>query len=214
MFGCLRRIGCLVILAIAVPAAWLTRDRWQPVLFGDKAAPAAAWQPITDAGAAHANALLESLGRTSGPVFANLTAAEAAGLFVAGGLGQLPASVHGAEAAVAGDQVRVRATISLDDIKGLDVLGPFGDFVNKRERIELGGTLDVVSPGVAQLRVESAQIGELPIPRQAIPKLLARLAQQARPAGVAPNGIGFRLPPHVADVRVAKGRVTLYKNVS
>ncbi|MEP7348270.1 MAG: hypothetical protein ABI877_23590, partial [Gemmatimonadaceae bacterium] len=89
-----------------------------------------------------------------------------------------------------------------------------GNFLNKREQIELGGTLDIVSPGLAQFRVESAQIGQLPIPKPAIPKLLAQLARNARPAGVAPNGIAFRVPPYIGDARVAKGRITLYKNVS
>ncbi len=214
MFGCLRRLGCLVMLAAIVVVGWFLRDRWMPVVFGEKSSPVATWQPITSAGGKRASATLESLGRKSGPVFANLTAAEVAGLFLSGGAGQFPPSVQGAEATVVGDQVHLRATIALDDIKGVDILGPFGDFVNKRERFELGGTIDIISPGLAQFRVESAQIGELPIPKPAIPKLLARLARDARPAGVAPNGIAFRVPAFIGDVRVAKGRITLYKNVS
>jgi hypothetical protein len=202
------------MLVVIGAAAWLLRDRWEPALFGEKRSSAATWQPITAAGGRRASTALESLGRKSGPVFTNLAAAELAGLFLSGGTGQFPSSVQGAEATVVGDQVHVRATIALDDIKGLDVLGPFGDFVNKRERVELGGTLDVVSLGLAQLRVESAQIGELPIPKPAIPKLLARLARDVRPAGVAPNGVAFRIPSYIGDVRVSKGRITLYKNVS
>ena len=214
MFGCLRRLGCLLILAVIVVAAWLLRDRWEPAVFGGGRSSAATWQPITAVGGKRASTVLESLGRQAGPVFANLTAAEVAGLFLAGGAGQFPSSVQGAEATVVGDQVKLRASLSLDDIKGLDLLGPFGDFLGKRERFELGGTLDIVSPGLAQLRVESAQIGELPIPKAAIPKLLARLARDARPVGVAPNGIAFRVPAYIGDVRVSKGRITLYKNVS
>ena len=62
--------------------------------------------------------------------------------------------------------------------------------------------------------IESAQIGEFPIPTPAIPKLLARFGRDARPAGVAPNGVGFEVPSYIGDVRVAKGRITLYKAVS
>ena len=214
MFGCLRRLGCLVVFAAIAVAAWIWRDRWEPVVFGGKSAVAATWEPITAEGGKRAGATLESLGSKSGPVFANLTAAQVAGLFLSGGAGQFPSSVQGAEATVVGDQVHLRATIALDDIKGLDALGPFGDFVNKRERFELGGTVDIVRPGLAQFRVESAQIGELPIPRAAIPKLIARFARQARPPDVAPNGIAFRVPAYVGDVRVGKGKITLYKNVS
>lgn len=213
MLGCLRRLGCLVILVAIVVVAWLFRDRWVPRVFGERNLAAGTWQPITAEGGKRASSTLESLGRKSGPVFVNLTAAELAGLFLSGGAGQFPPSVQHAEATVVGDQVHLRATIALEDIKGFD-LGPFAAFANKDERFELGGTLDIISPGLAQLRVESAQIGDLPIPKPAIPKLLSRLGRDARPAGVAPNGIGFRVPPWIGDVRVNKGRITLYKNVS
>ena len=214
MLGCLRRVGCLVVLVALVAVGWLTRDRWMPVVFGDRGSRAAIWTPITTQGGKQASTSLESLGRKSGPVFVNLTAAQLAGLLLSGIVGPLPPSVQGAEAAVVGDQVHVRATVALDDIKGLDVVGPLVDFVNKRERFELGGTLEILSPGVAQLRVESAQIGELPIPKAAIPKLLDRMVRGGRPAGTAPNGITFAVPTYIGDVRVTKGKVTVYKNVS
>jgi len=213
MFGCLRRLGCLIVLIVVGVAAWLLRDRWEPVVFGEKSTRSATWEPVTVDGGRKAGATLESLGGTSGPVFANLSAAQLAGLFLAGGSGTFPSSVQGAEATVVGEQVHLRATVALDDIKGLDILGPFGDFVNKREKFELGGTLNIVSPGLAELRVESAQIGELPIPKAAIPKLLDRLARGGREAGVAPNGIAFKVPTYIGDVRVKSGKITVYKSV-
>ncbi|MFN8572254.1 MAG: hypothetical protein U0132_09360 [Gemmatimonadaceae bacterium] len=214
MFGCLRRIGCLVLLAVLAVCAWIFRDRWMPMVVGDRRPVAATWEPVTPAREAKARDALQSLGQKSGPVFTNLKAADLAAVLLDGSAGGLPASVQGAEATVEGDQVHLRATIDLDDIKGLDILGPFGDFVGKRERFELGGTLDVVSPGVGEYRVESARIGDLPIPKQAIPKLLQRLQRGVRPPGLAPNGVPFKLPAYVGDMRVGKGRVTLYKNVS
>jgi hypothetical protein len=66
---------------------------------------------------------------------------------------------------------------------------------------------------LAEYRVETARIGDLPIPQAMIPKLLARVSRAEREAGVAPNGVPFDVPAYVADVRVARGRVTLYKNV-
>src|SRR5918993_1050926 len=90
MFGCLRRLGCLFVLCIAaVAAAFLTRDRWMPLLSGaDSSAPETveatagpAWQPVSDEGAARARRTIESLGRRTGPVFANLTAGGLATFF-------------------------------------------------------------------------------------------------------------------------------------
>jgi hypothetical protein len=202
-----------VLAAVAV-IAWVLRDRWVPVVFGTRGSQTASWSPITPQGGKEAESTLESLGRKSGPVFVNLTAAQLAALFVQNGNGPFPPSVKHPEAAVVGDQVHVRATVALDEIKGLDALGPFGTLMNKEEKFELGGTLEIMSPGVAQLRVESAQIGELPIPKAAIPKLLDRLGPAERPAGVAPNGVVFRVPSYIGDVRISKGKVTVYKNVS
>ncbi len=214
MFGCLRRIGCLVVLAIIAVCGWIFRDRWMPMVFGKPRPVTATWEGVTPERATKARDALQSLGQKSGPVFTNLKAADIAAVLLDGSAGTLPSSVQGAEATVEGDQVHLRATINLDDIKGLDILGPFGDFVGKRERFELGGTLGVVSSGVGEFRVESARIGDLPIPRQAIPKLLQRLQRGTRPPGLADNGVPFKLPAYVGDIRVGKGRVTLYKNVS
>lgn len=213
MLGCLRRIGCLIVLVVLVLAAWLFRDRWWPRVFGATASPAAVWEPVTVQGGANAASALATLGRTNGPVFVNLKAADIAGMLV-GAEGPLPSSIQGAEAAVDGDQVRLRATIALDDIKGLDALGPLGDLLGKREQIALGGMLDVVGPGTAELRVTSVQVGQFPVPQSAIPALITRLTRGHRAAGAAPNGVAFPVPPYVGDIRIGKGKVTVYKNVS
>ncbi|MBV6520232.1 MAG: hypothetical protein MNPFHGCM_00337 [Gemmatimonadaceae bacterium] len=213
MFGCLRRLGCLgIVLAIAI-AAWLLRDRWMPLVFGDRASGSATWAPVTPEGGKEATAALESLGRKNGPVFVNLTAAQFAGILLSGAGGALPTSVHSAEAAVVGDQVRVRASIDLDDIKGLDVLGPFSGFANRRETFELGGTLSIADPGTAQWHVTSARIGQLPIPTAGIPTLLQAVGQGVKTPNASSGAIAFPVPRTVGDVRVARGRITVYRNV-
>lgn len=214
MFGCLRRIGCLVVLAVLIAGGWIFRDRWMPRVFGESRPVTTHWEPVTAEGGARARRAVESLGSKAGPVFVNLKPSELAGLLLSATGEHLPSSVQDAEVTIGGEQIHLRATVALDDIRGLDILGPFADFTGKRERIALAGTLDVVSPGLAEFQVASAQIGELPIPRAAIPKLLARLARDPRPDGVSPNGIPFKVPAYVGDVRVGKGKVTLYKNVT
>src|SRR5512143_3077265 len=121
MLGCLRRIGCLIVLLVLAVVAWLLRDRWVPVVFGTRTATTAVWEPATPEGATRARSALESLGKKSGPVFVNLKAEDVAGLLLAESAGHLPASVQGVEATVEGDQVHLRGTMSLEDIKGLDI---------------------------------------------------------------------------------------------
>jgi hypothetical protein len=69
----------------------------------------------------------------------------------------------------------------------------------------------VVEPGLGEFRVASVRIGELALPRAAIPRLIERLDKTTRPAGIAPDGIAISIPDYIGDVRVARGQVTLYR---
>ncbi|HSA56750.1 MAG TPA: hypothetical protein VLE53_13655 [Gemmatimonadaceae bacterium] len=210
MFGCLGRLGCLVLLLLAA-VAFLTRDRWASRIFGDRGTTTVVWQPVTDSGAIRAGEAVESLSRGSGPAYVTLTAAELASLIASRAVGGLPSSVDSVQAAIEEDRVRLRARINLEHIRGLDDLGPLANLLNRRERFEASGTLDIVRPGLAQFLVTSAQIGDLPIPTGMIPRVLERLSPAPRPEGVAESGIPFQVPESIGDVRVARGRVTLYK---
>ena len=72
------------------------------------------------------------------------------------------------------------------------------------------GTLRVVRPGVGEFDVKEASLRDFKVPAGMIPRLVGRVARN-RPDGVAPSGIPLRIPQHVGDVRVANGRVTLYR---
>lgn len=210
MFGCLGRLGCLVLILLLAAAAFLTRDRWGPRILGDRGSTTVTWEPVTEAGATKAGDAVESLARPSGPAYVNLTAAELASLIASRAVGGLPRSVDSVQAAIEEDRVRLRARINLEDLRGLD-LGPLSGLLNRRERFEAAGTLDIVRPGLAQFVVSAAQIGDLPIPVSMIPRVLERLSPEPRPDGVAQSGIPFAVPESIGDVRVARGRVTLYK---
>jgi hypothetical protein len=220
MFGCLRRMGCLVVLCIAVVAAYLVRDRWMPLinknLPGSRTTTAPrgpTWEPVSDEAAARARRTVESLGRRSGPVFVNLPPGDVASYFYIALAEQLPPSADSIEATTIANRMYVRAVISLDDFKAADALGSLAGMVGRRERIQLGGTFAIIRPGLAQFVVEDVRLGELPIPRGAIPKVLRQIRRGTRPAGVAENGLPFVVPTYLADARVADGKVTLYKTV-
>lgn len=215
--GCLRRLGCLLLLAfVAVVAAWLTRDRWLRIVPGRSAAAntaSAAWEPLTAARAEHAREVVARLGQPRGPVFANLTGAEAAS-YIYRALGRdMPQSADSAEAAVIGDRLYLRASVRVSELGGPAALGSLASFLGDRERVQFGGTFVVVRPGLAEFEVKEIRVRDIALPQSAIPRLVQRLEHGTRPAGIAPDALPLQIPPHIGDVRLARGRVTLYKTV-
>ena len=213
MFGCFRAVGCLVVVAAVGVGAYATRDRWLPAVTGRAPAAPPHFERITDDRRNRARNAVASLERTSGPVFINLSAAEVSALVLAQAGTRLPAIVDRGEAAVQGDQLTVRATIDLSAFKGIAALGPFGALLDARQRIALTGGLEIIEPGRAQFVVKEVRVGDLLVPPQAIAPLIAQLDRAPRGRGVAASGIPFSVPPYIGDVRVGKGRVTLYKIV-
>jgi hypothetical protein len=220
MFGCFRRIGCLFLLCIVAVAAYLMRDRWMPLISsrlpGSRPTVAAAgptWEPVSDESAARARRTIESLGRRSGPVFVNLPPGDVASYFYIALAEQLPPSADSIEATTIANRMYVRAVISLDDFKAVDALGSLAGILGRRERLQMGGTFAIIRPGLAQFLVEDIKLGELPIPRGAIPKMLRQIRRGTRPQGVSENGLPFVVPTYLGDARVAEGKITLSKTV-
>lgn len=213
MFGCLGRLGCLVLLAVGAIAAWFTYDRWRPWLFGERPATVATWEPVGATAAERAERAVASLTGSSSRGYATLTAAELASLLATRAGAALPSSFDSVQAAIESDLVLLRVMINLEDIRGLEALGPLANMLNRRERLETSGRLRMVRPGLGQYVVESIQIGDLPIPQSAIPAVIDRLARAPRPEGVAPGGLPFTLPDAVGELRVDDGRVILYRRV-
>ena len=211
--GCITRIGCLGLLAVLAVAGWLTKDRWMGKIRdrGDAtSATAPTWQPLTEAAADRGRAKVEALARPAGPVFATLTAAELAGYAIEKLARQLP-SADSIEAAVIGDRLAMRASVKMGELGGSGMLGPLAGMLGDRERLKLAGTLRVVRPGLGEFDVKEATLRDFKIPVGMIPRVMRRITRGPPPEGVAPSALPLRIPAHVGDVRVANGRVTLYK---
>lgn len=211
MFSCLGRLGCLFLIVCLGALAFLTRETWLPRVTGKGPPAPVTWESVSDPGAKKGEDAMAALKRPGGPAYVTLTAAELAALMVESAGHRLPSALDSVQAAIDGEIVRVRALVKLDDIKGLDALGPLSGILDKQERIEFSGTLGVIEPGLGEFRVSSVKVGDLALPRAAIPRLLNRLDQSARPAGVSPDGIAIGIPEYIGDVRVARGQVTLYR---
>jgi hypothetical protein len=59
--------------------------------------------------------------------------------------------------------------------------------------------------------VQEVKVGELTMPNGLVPRLLSRLVRGPRPPGLSPNGLPLAIPRYVGDIRVAGGKITLYK---
>ncbi len=213
--GCLKTIGCATLLVVGAGVAWLTRDRWYPKLRDgrDIEMVESSGDTLSASGAERAAESIRSLGRLSGPAYVNITPADLASLIVREAGRQHPLPLKGASASVVDDRLWLRGTLDVRQLREQGALGPLGALLGDEETVELRGTLSIVRPGLAQFRVESFRARDLAIPSPAIPRLLSQLRRGQPPAGVSADGVPFAVPSHIGDVRIANGRITLYKTV-
>jgi prepilin-type N-terminal cleavage/methylation domain-containing protein len=87
-----------------------------------------------------------------------------------------------------------------------DVLGPFASAVRDREPIRADGNLRVLEPGLAGWDVQRMQVRDIPLPKDAIPRLLDRVSGDS-----GMREVPVRLPRGVADLRVRSDGLTLYR---
>jgi len=217
MGGCLRRLGCLLVVLGLIAAAWVFRDRWLPMVrhrLGAQPAPAAPsappWDLVTADEGTRAKDQILKLNQRSGPVFANLSAAGFTSYVVDELSRQLPPSALGTTATVIGDELYIRTMVRPADF-GADALGPLAGALAEREPLEMGGTLDVVKPGLGAYTVHSLKIATIDVPGPGIPSLLDRISTAARPASLARDALPLVMPVQIADLRVRNGHITLYK---
>lgn len=222
MKGCLRRAGCLVIILL-IAAVWFWYARVDRPAAPTTSAPGAApvttatsvtsgWQPLTNADAERGRAAIQSLERSPGPVFANLTPAEAASYIFLVVAKQLPPSAKNAEASIIGDRLYVRSEVETKDFGGGKALGPIGMLLGERDSVRLGGTINMLRPGLGEFLVQEVKIGRFDVPTALIPRLLSQMKRAKTVEGISQNGLPMVMPAYISDVRISNGRITLYKS--
>jgi hypothetical protein len=215
--GCLMRLGCLIILCIAAVVGWFTRDRWMPERFRARLAPPPAktvvWEPLTDAGAERARTALAKLSQPQGPVFQTLSGGDVASLVFRELSKQFPASTDSIQATVYGDRLSMRAIVKTSDLGGSGALGALGGMLGDREHVEFSGMMHVLRPGLGEFEIQDVKVRGISIPHGMVATLLKRFNRGPRQDGVAEDALPLPLPSYVGDIRVANGKITLYKNV-
>jgi hypothetical protein len=222
MKGCIRRLGCLVLI-VALAALWYWYARVErpaaPTTGSTNAVTGATntstgWQPLTAADAERGRVAVGALAQRSGPVFANLSPAEAASYIFLVVAKQLPPSARNAEASIVGDRLYVRSEVDLKDFGGSGQLGGLGMLLGSRDSVLLGGTIHMLKPGLAEFQVQEVKLGKLQVPKTLIPRLIAQMTRgKNKVAGVGESSLPMVMPAYISDVRIANGKITLYKSV-
>jgi hypothetical protein len=222
MFGCFRRLGCLVFLLILAVLAWFNRDRLEAIYrrYAGDAPPAdssavaratGGWEPITGDKATRGQAAVTSLSSPGGPAFVNLSAGEASSYIFLAVAKQLPASSEEISTTIKNDRLYVKANVALKDFGGTKILGPLGGLLGERDTVQLGGTINVLRPGEGEFQVKDVKFGSFPVPDAIIPRLIKRIRKGEMPPGIADNAMPMKLPSYIGDIRIANGRITVYK---
>jgi len=208
----MKPLGCLVVIAIIAAAAYFTRDKWlaKLPLPGRSSAATRVWQPLTVDGAKRAQAALQQLRAPRGAAYADVAPGDLAAYIFQELSHSLPSSADSVEAAAIGDRLFVRAIVRTKDI-GAGALGPLSALLGERERIQLGGTLRIVRPGLAELQVKEMKIGNLSVPGPLIPRIIRQISSTNRPPEISQDGLPLQTPNYIGDLRVSDGKITLYK---
>lgn len=209
--GCFKRVGCLVVFLVVAFVAWMTRDLWWARVTGREPGANVTWTPVTVQPAAEARKRVTDLSAPDGAVYTSLTAAEVAAMILVEAGGRMPASVRDVEAAVVDDQLSVRATVDLSDLRSVEGLGPLRELLTGTQRVTLTGSPSVAAKGQGRFVVDDLKVGALSIPKPLISRVLAQIDRDNAPSGADPPAITFPLPDYIGDIRVSKGEVTLYK---
>lgn len=218
MKGFFRRLGCLILILILLACAWYWYARVDhrsgtAIMTGTATSSTSGWQPLTAADAERGRAAVQSLGRQSGPVFANLTPAEAASYIFTVVAKQMPPSAQNAQAAIIGDRLYVRSDVDLKDFGGSKALGPIGLLLGDRDSVRFGGTINMLHPGLGEFLVQEIKLGRVDVPDALIPRLLTQMNRGKKVEGISQNGLPMVMPAYISDVRISDGKITLYKSV-
>ena len=193
MFGCIRWIIILALVAMAMRRRGALRDRWMANHARRASEAGSVWQPLSPEAAERARVAVQRLASDRGPVFETLHAAEVASYIFEELAKQLPKSAQDVHSAVVGDRMYVMATVRLSELGGAAVLGPLASMLSERDTVRFGGVFEVVRPGLAQFRVQEIRVRDFPVPVRLIPRASSRAALHE---GLAEDGLPLTFRAH------------------
>ena len=74
----------------------------------------------------------------------------------------------------------------------------------------MGGALHVLRPGLSEFQVQDLSVEGMRLPHLLVRTVLDQFGS-GRPEGVASDAIAVATPKYIGDVRIANGRITVYR---
>jgi hypothetical protein len=133
-----------------------------------------------------------------------LSASEVASLIGAGLNPSLRRQLDSLQVELGDGEVAVSAMLATARLPR-ELVGPLAVALRSREPVKAGGPLHVVEPRKAEWTVRSFSIRDIPIPRDAVPKLVAKAF-----GDTTRKAVPVRIPDGVRDIRVRPSGATLY----
>ncbi|HEX7338216.1 MAG TPA: hypothetical protein VF252_13495 [Gemmatimonadales bacterium] len=208
--GCLtapfKLLGVLGLVA-ALAIGWLYRDRLATELKrmmnqSHAGEPTGAGRPGARA-LISANAKIDSLNGW-GADSVVLSPSEVASLIGAGLDGSLRRQLDSLQVELGDGEVAVSAMLATARLPR-ELIGPLAVALRSREPVKAGGPLRVVEPRKAEWEVRSFSIRDIPLPRDAVPKLVAKAFGDS-----TRRTIPVRVPAGVREIRVRPTGATLF----
>jgi hypothetical protein len=198
--------GVALILALAI--GWLYRDRLGTEfhrlldLPGGGDAPAATGRPGSRA-LVSAQSKIDSLNGW-GADSVVLTPSEVASLIGAGLNPSLRRQLDSLQVELLDGSVAVNAKLATARLPR-ELTGPLTVALREREPVQAAGPIQVVGPGKAEWAVQSFRIRDFPIPRDAVPKLVAKAFGDS-----TRRTVPVRIPPGIREIRIRPSGATLF----
>lgn len=203
--GSFKLLGAVVVVT-ALAIGWLYRDRLanelQRLLNRSSEAPTGVGRPGSRA-LSSAQSKIDSLNgwRADSVV---LTPAEVASLIGAGLNPSLRRQLDSLQVELRDGEVAVNAKLATARLPR-ELTGPLALALRDREPVQAAGPIEVTGPGRAEWTVRSFRIREFPVPRDAVPRLMARaFGDNDR------QSIPVRIPEGIREIRVRPSGATLF----
>lgn len=210
-------MGCLsvpfkllggVALIVALAVGWLYRDRLAAELHrildssGAGDPPSATGRPGSRA-LVSAQSKIDSLNGW-GADSVVLTASEVASL-IGGGLNpSLRRQLDSLQVELLDGSVAVTAKLATARLPR-ELTGPLAVALREREPVQAAGPIRVVGPGKAEWAVRSFRIREFPVPRDAVPMLVAKAFGDS-----TRRTVPVRIPSGIREIRIRPSGATLF----
>jgi hypothetical protein len=209
--GCLsvpvKLLGGLALIA-ALAIGWLYRDRLAAELHRlfDSAR---AGDPSTATGRPGSRALVSAQSKVDslngwGADSIVLTPSEVASLIGAGLNPSLRRQLDSLQVELLDGSVAVNAKLATARLPR-ELTGPLTVALREREPVQAAGPIRVVGPGKAEWAVQSFRIREFPIPRDAVPRLVAKAFGDS-----TRRTVPVRIPSGIREIRIRPSGATLF----